>query len=86
MTSSDRASDAWVAGWTVGPGVCSPPGCGGAGGALVVACAGCDVGGSRFGYCRAAAPAVRDAFDADDPIVDYRTTIATASNDGLKKF
>jgi len=55
-------------GRTVGPGWPCGAG-GGGGGALVVRDWGGGGGGVLVGYFRAAAPAVREAFDAEEPIV-----------------
>lgn len=63
LMASDLDPDAWVCGLTVGPGRWSAAGGGRVGAAFV------DVGGGRVGYCLAAAPAAREAFDAEEPMV-----------------
>jgi hypothetical protein len=62
LIASDLEPEACGCGRTVGPGWCR-----GAGGGLVDGAFDVAVG-ARVGYCRAAAPAVRDALDAEEPI------------------
>ena len=66
LMASSLVPEAWACGRTVGPGWSFGAG-GGGGGALRV---GCEVVGARVGYLRDAAPAAREALDADEPISD----------------
>ncbi|KAK1808321.1 hypothetical protein LTR12_017318 [Friedmanniomyces endolithicus] len=80
LMASSLVPEAWACGRTVGPGWSFGAG-GGGGGALRV---GCEVVGARVGYLRDAAPAAREALDADEPISDLCIQLQHLSGDELK--